>query len=93
MQSGEIYHEFLVIPQMSAGTYELAAGSTDEQTPHAEDEIYYVLSGAGRIEMDGSDHPVSQGDTIFVAAQVEHRFHSITEDLTLLVVFAPAHSG
>ena len=40
--------------------------------------------------MDGSDHPVSQGDTVFVAAQVEHRFHSITEDLTLLVVFAPA---
>ena len=26
MQSGEIYHEFLVIPAMSAGTYELRGG-------------------------------------------------------------------
>jgi mannose-6-phosphate isomerase-like protein (cupin superfamily) len=91
--SGDSYHEFLVVPAMSAGTYALRAGEPDLQTPHAEDEIYHVLSGRGRIEMDGADHPVGPGDTVFVGVGVEHRFHSITEDLTLLVVFAPAHSG
>jgi mannose-6-phosphate isomerase-like protein (cupin superfamily) len=91
--TGEEYHEFVAIPALSTGTYALPAGGQDLQTPHAEDEIYHVLSGRGRIEMDGSDHPVEPGDTVFVAAGVEHRFHSITDDLTLLVVFAPAHSG
>lgn len=93
LQTGGDYHEFLSIPAMSAGTYALAAGATDLQTPHAEDEIYHVLGGRARIEMDGRDHPIGPGDTVFVAAGVEHRFHSITQDLTLLVVFAPAHSG
>ena len=93
LESGENYQQFLTVPALSAGTYALAAGEADLQTPHREDEIYHVLGGHGRIEMDGADHPVGPGDTVFIAAGVEHRFHSITEDLTLLVVFAPAHSG
>jgi len=27
---------------------------------------------------------------VFVQANIEHRFHTITEDLTILVFFAPA---
>ncbi len=91
--SGENYQEFVVVPAMSAGTYHLRAGEEDLQTPHAEDEIYHVLSGRGRIAIEAEDRAVEPGDTIFVAAQAEHRFHTITEDLTLLVVFAPRHSG
>jgi hypothetical protein len=30
---------------------------------------------------------------VYVAAGVEHRFHDISEQLRLLVVFAPAESG
>jgi hypothetical protein len=30
---------------------------------------------------------------IFVAAAVPHRFHDITEDLTLLVAFGPAEGS
>jgi len=30
---------------------------------------------------------------LFVPARVEHRFHSITEDLVVLVVFAPAEGS
>ena len=90
----ESYHEFLSDPgDERRHLCPARRAQTDPQTPHAEDEIYHVLGGRGRIEMDGADHPVGPGDTVFVAAGVEHRFHSITEDLTLLVVFAPAHSG
>jgi quercetin dioxygenase-like cupin family protein len=38
----------------------------------------------------GEERPVQAGSAVFVAAEVEHRFHSIEEDLVLLVVFAPA---
>jgi hypothetical protein len=30
------------------------------------------------------------GSVVYVAKTVEHKFHSIEEDLTLLVFFAPA---
>src|SRR5579863_68368 len=89
-QSGELYHEFLHVPAMSAGVYQLAAGSTDPQEPHTEDELYYVVQGRAQIQVGDEDTAVEVGSLVFVAANVEHRFHSIQEDLTVLVFFAPA---
>ena len=91
-QSGKLYLEFLRIPAMSAGVYVLAPGSTDPQTPHKEDEMYYVVRGRGRMRVGTEDHAISEGSVIFVAANVEHRFHDITEELVVLVFFAPAES-
>ena len=89
-ESGQLYLEFFEAPTMSIGVYELAAGSTDPQQPHTEDEVYYVVGGSGHVHIDGEDTEIiGPGSVIFVAAGVEHRFHSITEDLKLLVVFAP----
>ena len=67
----------------------LKAGETDLQSPHTEDEIYYIVSGAGTIEIDGEDREVSAGAVIYVEEHVPHRFHTITEDLSIIVVFAP----
>ena len=89
-ESGELYLEFLNRSTMSVGVYALAAGSTDPQKPHTEDEIYYVLDGRGRIRIGDDESEIKPGSVIFVAAGQDHKFHSITEDLQLLVVFAPA---
>ncbi len=89
-QSGQDYLEFLRVPVLSAGLYMLAAGAVDMQEPHTEDEIYYVISGRGFIQVDQESRPVEAGSLIFVNANVEHRFHTITEDLRVLVIFAPA---
>jgi mannose-6-phosphate isomerase-like protein (cupin superfamily) len=75
---------------MSAGLYVLEAGAVDPQSPHAQDEVYYVVSGRGRFTSGGDERAVEAGDVLFVPAQEEHRFHSIEERLSLLVVFAPA---
>ena len=88
-KSGERYHEFVRAPTLSAGVFELSAGAVDTQTPHTEDEIYYVVSGRGVIRVGTEDRPVGPGAVVFVETGVEHRFHSIAEDLTVLVVFAP----
>ena len=58
-------------------------------SPHTEDEIYYVVSGAARIQVGEDDREIAPGSVIFVETGEQHRFHSITETLTLLVVFAP----
>lgn len=83
------YLEFLQGDSMSVGVYELLAGGVDTQPPHIEDEVYYVTNGRGEVLVGEESQAVAPGAVIFVAAGVEHRFHSITEDLTLLVVFAP----
>lgn len=75
---------------MSAGIYKLAAGTKDLQNPHTEDEIYHVIQGEGRIRIENEDFEVQEGSIIYVPANAEHKFHSITKDLTILVVFAPA---
>jgi mannose-6-phosphate isomerase-like protein (cupin superfamily) len=87
--AGELYHEFLRRDSMSAGLYVLRAREDDPQTPHGQDELYYVVSGRGRFRVDGHDRPVGPGSIIFVEAGVEHRFHTITQDISVLVVFAP----
>ncbi len=87
------YLEFLKVPSMSAGLYVLAAGSVDPQTPHRQDELYYVLRGRARMQAGEHDRAVKQGSLIFVAAHVTHRFYDIEEELALLVLFAPAEQA
>ena len=91
--SGRLYLEFLRRESMSLGLYTLEAGAADPQTPHAEDEAYVVLSGHGQIMVAGESRAVGPGSVVFVEQGVEHRFHSITERLEIVVVFAPAESG
>jgi len=87
---GKLYLEFLRVPNLSLGLYALPAGGVDPQKPHTEDEVYYIVGGRGQIFVGGEERPVQPGSLLLVAARVEHRFHSITEELQILVFFAPA---
>ena len=87
---GRLYHEFLRVPDPSAGLYILEAGAADPQSPHTEDELYYVVAGRAHVTVGDETRPVVQGSLIFVGAAVPHRFHDIEERLELLVVFGPA---
>ena len=92
-RTGELYLEFLRRDSMSCGLYVLDPGADDPQEPHQEDEVYVVLSGQGWLRAGDRDDPVGPGSVIFVARTVPHRFHDITERLSMLVFFAPAESG
>jgi mannose-6-phosphate isomerase-like protein (cupin superfamily) len=91
-QKQKSYLEFLRVSSMSAGLYVLAAGTDDLQRPHHEDEMYYVVRGRARFRAGDQEFKVSAGCVLFVAAEVEHRFYDIVEELALLVFFAPAES-
>jgi len=88
--AGRLYHEFLRVPDLSAGLYVLEAGATDPQSPHTEDELYYVVAGRAKVTVGGETRPVAPGSLVFVAATVHHTFHDIAERLELLVMFGPA---
>ena len=90
-ESSKPYVQFINAGSLSLGLYVLAAGSTDGQTPHAEDEIYYVVAGRAVIEVAGERRRVQPGSIVFVAKEIDHRFVDIEEDLSILVFFAPEH--
>jgi mannose-6-phosphate isomerase-like protein (cupin superfamily) len=92
-RTGDLYLEFLRRDSMSCGLYVLEAGATDPQEPHQQDEVYLVLRGRARLRAGDRDDPVGPGSVAFVARNVPHRFHDITERLSVLVFFAPAESG
>jgi mannose-6-phosphate isomerase-like protein (cupin superfamily) len=92
-EQGRPYYEFLQRDSLSAGIYHLPAGEPDRQQPHTEDEVYYVLAGEGRIDIDGDITAVRPGSVIFVGKHVPHRFIDYTEGITLLVIFAPARGS
>lgn len=83
------YLEFMRLESMSGYIYELPAGATDEQTPHDQDEIYYVVKGRSDLTVDGETVAIKPGDILYVKKFARHLFSNITEDLSLLVVFAP----
>jgi len=89
---GRRYHEFLRVPDLSAGIYVLDAGAADPQSPHTEDELYYVVGGRAAVTVGSETRPVVPGSLVFVPATVSHRFHDIVERLELLVVFGPAEN-
>jgi mannose-6-phosphate isomerase-like protein (cupin superfamily) len=88
--SSDAYTEFLRVPSMSGGVYVLAAGAVDRQSPHGEDEVYYVVRGRASFVRGSEEMSVRPGDVLFVEARQPHHFHTITEELVLLVLFSPS---
>ena len=84
------YLEFLQVPSLSVGLYVLSAGAVDPQLPHASDEVYYIISGRGFIQVGTESRAIETGMVVYVEANTEHRFHTIAEDLTILVFYAHA---
>jgi mannose-6-phosphate isomerase-like protein (cupin superfamily) len=86
--AGPEYKEFLRAPSLSCGIYHLPKGARDMQSPHDEDEVYFVLSGRGHLRVSGEDREVKAGTVLYVRATEAHSFFEIEEDMTLLVFFA-----
>lgn len=74
---------------VSIGTYSVPVGGSDTQVPHTEDEVYVVMTGRARLAADSGSVEVGPGSVVYVPAGEEHRFVDITEDLAVLVIFAP----
>lgn len=87
-ESERAYLQFLDVESLNCGIYVLEAGAFDGQSPHDDEEVYYIIKGKGVLRVDGDDQLVKPGSIVYVKAQIEHQFHSIAEDLTILVFFA-----
>lgn len=78
------------------GTMELGyyvPQGSDNQQPHAQDEIYIVHTGNGTFVRGDERIPFAPGDALFVAAGVEHRFVDFSDDFGAWVVFYGPQGG
>jgi mannose-6-phosphate isomerase-like protein (cupin superfamily) len=67
----------------------LKAGSSIGYHLQKEDEIYYVISGNGKMKMNGETFPVKHGDAILTRPGSSHGIEpNPNTDLTILIVYA-----
>ena len=59
----------------------------DLQQPHSRDECYVVTECSGKFEMGDEIVPAAEGDFLFVAAGVPHRFADFGDTMTCWVIF------
>jgi mannose-6-phosphate isomerase-like protein (cupin superfamily) len=82
---GERFIEALAHGSMRVELY--APVGADPQTPHLQDELYFVQAGTGVLDIEGTPHPFGPGTCFFVAAGARHRFERFSADFVTWVVF------
>ncbi len=82
---GEPFAQAFAHGSMSVELY--VPKDSDIQTPHDQDELYFIYSGHGEIVVAGERHQFEPGMVFFVAAHVEHRFENFSPDFSTWVVF------
>jgi mannose-6-phosphate isomerase-like protein (cupin superfamily) len=84
------YREHVRCDHLSVGTYCIPVGGKDSQDPHTEDEVYVVMRGRALLVTDTREVEVGPGSVIFLPAGEAHHYTDVSEDLSIVVVFAPA---
>jgi mannose-6-phosphate isomerase-like protein (cupin superfamily) len=84
-------------PTMSVHLYRLAAQQPDNQGPHSQEELYYVMSGKRTLVLHRGTPiekriDLKEGELVYVPANVRHQFDGGDEFITL-VFFAPTFTG
>ncbi len=95
-EDGKPWLPFLDVDTLTCGVYVIPAGGDDGQSPHEEDEIYYVVGGKATLTVESVEVPVKPGSVVFVKRGAVHRFHDVEEELKVLVFFSkeiPAGGG
>ena len=88
---GERFTQALAHGSMTVELY--APVGCDPQTPHGQDELYFIHSGTGEILIGAQRYACTNGDVFFVPAGVEHRFENFSGDFVTWVVFWGPEGG
>ena len=71
----------------------LAPGAETRRHYHARsEEIYVLLEGSGRMEVDGDEREIGPGDAILIPAGAWHSIRADARGVRFLCCCAPAYS-
>ena len=83
------FAEFFRADKLSLTIAAWPAGAADDQQPHAEDEVYYVVRGRAKLRVGGESVLVQPGSVVHVPAGTVHQFVDIEADLSVVVFWSP----
>ena len=89
--TGERFSQGFSHGTMSVELY--APQGTDSQTPHTQDELYFVMQGKAILTIEGIAHDCTAGSVHFVPAGVPHQFTEFSLDFATWVVFWGLEGG
>ena len=92
MPEGKRFHYPIRHGSMRVGVY-APRPPHDPQSPHDQDELYIVITGAGTFVKGDERRGFGPGDVIFVEAGAAHRFEGYGPDFATWVVFWGPHGG
>jgi len=68
-------------------------GETEEHLHRTSEEVYWFVSGAGRMRLEDEESPVAAGDCVVIAPGLRHKlFNDGPEPLVLMCCCAPPYS-
>ena len=94
---GSTIRELLGLPtapvrNQSLAEASLGPGQATERHYHAEsEEIYFVVEGAGEMELDGERRRVDVGDAVLIPPGARHQIRADADGLRFLCCCAPAY--
>jgi len=92
-KDGSTIREYLHTPTQSLAEATLAAGRATRRHYHAaSEEIYLLLSGGGRVEIDGEERMVAAGDAILIPPGAWHSLEAGPDGARFLCCCAPPYS-
>jgi mannose-6-phosphate isomerase-like protein (cupin superfamily) len=90
--SKSYFQTFINKESLATGVLFLKPDQKDIQEPHESDEIYYILSGDGFLQIGKKPYRVKEGQIYFVAKDVPHHFYGNTKNLSVLYFFSGNNS-
>ncbi len=82
---GERFVQALSHGSMSVELY--APVGSDPQSPHLQDELYFIISGTGEFVLEQQRMSFAPGTVFFVPAGKSHRFENFSAGFATWVVF------
>jgi quercetin dioxygenase-like cupin family protein len=77
---------------LSVGIAEFPKGCSNTLHWHAHPELYYILEGEGRLEVDDVAYDVHKGDAIHVPGNAKHTISNAADQVLKLLYVFPANS-
>lgn len=92
-KDGSTIRELFRTERQSLAEATLAPGQATERHYHAKtEELYAILAGGGRMELDGEERDVGPGDTILIPPGAWHELAAGPDGARFLCTCAPPYS-
>jgi mannose-6-phosphate isomerase-like protein (cupin superfamily) len=92
-KDGSTIRELMRAANQSLAEATLAPGQATERHYHAaSEELYAVLEGGGRMEVDGDEREIGPGDTVLIPPGAWHRLEAGADGARFLCCCAPPYT-